>query len=85
VSRNENAVDWDDFTRFKKSDVANDDVLYSEKNTIKITVSINGTWKANLDVNDLLKAIPKNLDATSLLSLVQSLELAFFLPVIYNL
>jgi hypothetical protein len=36
----------------------------------------------NLDVNNLLLTIPNNLDATFFLTLIQSLELAFFLPVI---
>jgi len=38
--------------------------------------------KTNLDVNNLLKAIPNNLDTTFFLALIQSLELAFFLPVV---
>ena len=43
-----------------------------------------GLGKANLNVNDLLKTVPNNLDATFFLTLVQGLELAFLLPVVYR-
>ena len=51
-----------------------------EKNE-HVSISLESR-KMNLPVNNLLKTIPNNPDATFFLALIQSLELGFLFPVI---